>query len=224
MNGIDEIAKRGDLVSRSVKLPLSKIKARKTEAKVWNDFNKDTPSIFGALLDGLVTSIQEIPHTEVGELSRMADFCRLSVAASGAYGWGDDKFMKIYNENIRNTHVDSLESSTFGSGLIKMFEIENNFYGRPIELLARLEDKCYVSEKIIRSQRWPSTAKGVINLLDRLQDSLEIVGIYYEKSKDRTNKTFVSISKHNQRVAKYKFEDEEFDDSHIDLKSFEDKF
>ena len=226
MNGIDEIAKRGDLVSRSVKLPLRKIKARKTETKVWSDFNKDTPSIFGALLDGLVTSIQEIPHTEVGELSRMADFCRLSTAASGAYGWFDGEFMKVYKDNIRNTHVDSLESSTFASGIAKMFDKEDEFHGRPIELLERLEDKYYVSEKVVRSQRWPTTAKGVVNHLDRLQESLEIVGIYYEKSKDRTNKTFVTISKHNQRATEYEFEveDDDFDDSHIDLNSFKDKF
>ncbi|WPE17138.1 hypothetical protein R5P06_03500 [Candidatus Thioglobus autotrophicus] len=226
MNGIDEIAKRGDLVSRSIKLPLSKIKARKTEAKVWNDFNKDTPSIFGALLDGLVTSIQEIPHTEVGELSRMADFCRLSTAASNAYGWGENEFMNAYKKNIRNTHVDSLESSTFASGIVKMFERESNFYGRPIKLLERLEDKCYVSEKVIRSQKWPTTSKGVVNQLDRLQESLEMVDIYYEKSKDRTNKTFITLDKYVKKTAEYEFEveDDDFDDSHIDLNSFKDKF
>ena len=226
MNGIDEVAKRGDLVSRSVKLPLSKIKARKTETKVWSDFNKDTPSIFGALLDGLVTSIQEIPHTEVGELSRMADFCRLSTAASGAYGWFDGEFMKVYKDNIRNTHVDSLESSTFASGIVKMFDKEDEFHGRPIELLERLEERYYVSDKVIRSARWVTTAKGVVEQLDRLQESLEVVGIYYEKSKDRTNKTFVTISKHNQRATEYEFEveDDNFDDSHIDLNSFKYKF
>jgi len=172
----------------------------------------------------LVTSIQEIPHTEVGELSRMADFCRLSTAASGAYGWFDGEFMKAYKGNIRNTHVDSLESSTFASGIVKMFDKEDEFHGRPIELLERLEERYYVSEKVIRSVRWVTTAKGVVEQLDRLQESLEVVGIYYEKSKDRTNKTFVMISKSNQRAAEYGFEDEDFDDSHIDLKSFKDKF
>ena len=160
------------------------------------------------------------------DLTRMADFCRLSTAASGAYGWFDGEFMKVYKDNIRNTHVDSLESSTFASGIVKMFDKEDVFHGRAIELLERLEDKYYVSEKVVRSQRWPTTAKGVVNHLDRLQESLEIVGIYYEKSKDRTNKTFVTISKHNQRAAEYEFEveDDDFDDSHIDLNSFKDKF
>ena len=226
MNGIDEIAKRGDLVSRSVKLSLSKIKTRKTEKKVWADFMADTPSIFGALLDGLAWSIQAMPNIQVDDLTRMADFCRLSTAASAAYGWFDGEFMKVYKSNIKSTHVDSLESSTFASGIVKMFDKEDEFHGRPIELLERLEDKYYVSEKVIRSQRWPTTAKGVVNYLDRLQESLEIVGIYYEKSKDRTNKTFVTISKHNQRATEYEFEteDDDFDDSHIDFNSFKDKF
>jgi len=224
MNGIDEIAKRGDLVSRSVKLPLRKIKTRKTEKKVWADFVTDTPSIFGALLDGLAWSIQAMPHTQVDDLTRMADFCRLSTAASAAYGWFDGEFMKVYKSNIKNTHVDSLESSTFASGIVKMFDKEDEFHGRPIELLERLEERYYVSDKVIRSARWVTTAKGVVEQLDRLQESLEVVGIYYEKSKDRTNKTFVTMSKHNQRVTEYELEDEEFDDSHIDLNSFADKF
>ena len=194
MNGIDEIAKRSDLGSRSIKLPLSKIKHRKTEKKIWADFMADAPFIFSALLDGLVVSIQAMPHTQVDDLTRMADFCRLSTAASGAYGWFEGEFMKVYKDNIRNTHVDSLESSTFASGIVKMFDKEERFHGRPIELLERLEDECYVSEKVIRSARWVTTAKGVVEQLDRLQESLEIVGIYYEKSKDRTNKTFVTLT------------------------------
>ena len=226
MNGIDEIAKRGDLVSRSVKLPLRKIKARKTEKKVWADFMEDVPSIFGALLDGLAWSIQAMPNIQVDDLTRMADFCRLSTAASAAYGWFDGEFMKVYKSNIKNTHVDSLESSTFASGIVRMFERESNFYGRPIKLLERLEDKCYVSEKVIRSQKWPTTSKGVVNQLDRLQESLEMVDIYYEKSKDRTNKTFITLDKYVKKTAEYEFEaeDDDFDDSHIDLNLFKDKF
>ncbi|MBL7004451.1 MAG: hypothetical protein ISR69_10535 [Gammaproteobacteria bacterium] len=178
------------------------------------------------MLDGLVTSIQEIPHTEVGELSRMADFCRLSTAASNAYGWHENEFMNAYKKNIRNTHIDSLESSTFASGIVKMFERESNFYGRPIELLKRLEDKCYVSEKVIRSRRWPTTSKGVVNYLDRLQESLEMVDIYYNKTKDRTNKTFIAIDRYIKKTSKHKFKSasDNFDDSHIDLNSFKDKF
>lgn len=195
MNGIDEIVKRGDLVSRSVKLPLSKINTRKTEKKVWDDFMSDAPSIFGALLDGLAWSVKAMPHTQVDDLTRMADFCRLAKASSGAYGWLEGEFMKVYKENIRSTHIDSIESSTFASGIVKMFDKENGFHGRPIELLENLENKFYVSEKVVRSQKWPTTAKGVINLLDRLQESLEIIDIYYEKSKDRTNKTFISLTK-----------------------------
>ena len=187
---------------------------------------EDAPSIFGALLDGLAWSIQAMPNIQVDDLTRMADFCRLSTAASATYGWFDGEFMTAYKSNIKNTHVDSLESSTFASGIVKMFDEEDEFHGRPIELLERLEDKDYVSEKVTRSARWVTTAKGVVEQLDRLQESLEVVGIYYEKSKDRTNKTFVTISKHNQRATEYEFEveDDNFDDSHIDLNSFKYKF
>jgi hypothetical protein len=53
-----------------------------------------------------------------------------------------------------------------------------------------------------------------------------MVDIYYEKSKDRTNKTFITLDKYVKKTAEYEFEveDDDFDDSHIDLNSFKDKF
>jgi 1-aminocyclopropane-1-carboxylate deaminase/D-cysteine desulfhydrase-like pyridoxal-dependent ACC family enzyme len=128
--------------------------------------------------------------------------------------------------NSFSSTIEEIKQTIKKQYVIALINKEDVFHGRAIELLERLEDKYYVSEKVVRSQRWPTTAKGVVNHLDRLQESLEIVGIYYEKSKDRTNKTFVTISKHNQRAAEYEFEveDDDFDDSHIDLNSFKDKF
>ena len=92
--------------------------------------------------------------------------------------------------------------------------------------MEKLEEKYYGSEKVIRSTRWVTTAKGVVEQLDRLQESLEFVGIYYEKSKDRTNKTFVPISKCSPKVIEDEpdMEDEYYySDNDIDLNSFKDK-
>jgi len=198
MNGIDEIAKRGDLVSRSVKLNLNKIHHRKTERQVWDDFIKDTPSILGALMDGLVSVIRHLHTISIDDVSRMADFCQIATAASNAYEWDEKLFMDRYKANIKNTYIDSMESSQFGNAIMNMFEKKIYFKGTPMKLLKELEDMGYVSDKVIRSQSWVTTSKGVVSQLDRLSGSMEIIGIEYEKSRDRTNKTIIRLERYDR--------------------------
>ncbi len=193
LNGIPEIAKRADLVSRSVKISLRKIHERKTLESSWSEFNSDSKEIFESLLVGLSVSLMSYDNIKINDMTRMADFCKFSTASHLAYGWKEDDFMNAYHANIKSSHVDSLESSLFASGIVKMFERECNFEGRPIELLEHLENKLYVSEKTIRSSKWVGTPKGVIENLDRSEDSLEAIGITYQKYKDRNNKTYVKL-------------------------------
>jgi len=198
MNCIDEIAKRGDLVSRSVKLNLNKIHHRKTESQVWNDFNDDIPSILGALMDGLVSSILYLPAITIDDVSRMADFCQIATAATRAYGWNENLFMEQYKANIESTYIDSMESSQFGNAIMKMFETKIYFKGTPMQLLEKLEDMNCVSDKVMRSKSWVTTAKGVVGQLDRFSASMEVLGIEYEKYRDRTNKTIIRLEKHDR--------------------------
>ena len=192
LNGIPELAKRSDLASRSLKLTLQKVKHRKTEKQAWIDFKEDAPSILQGLLSGLSRALANLEHTEIKDMTRMADFCMWATAAYSAYEWDENTFIDAYTKNVIESHVDSLESSPFASSIVKMYEEGNYFHGRPLELLKDIEMN-HCSEKVTRSSTWVKTAKGVIEQLDRNEESLEYVGIYYEKYKDRTNKTFVKV-------------------------------
>ena len=48
---------------------------------------------------------------------------------------------------------------------------------------------------IKHSRNWITTAKGVMNKLNRHQDALEVYGIAFIKGKDRTNRTILSITR-----------------------------
>jgi len=192
LNGIPELAKRSDLASRSLKLTLQKVKRRKTEKEAWIDFNEDAPSILKGLLNGLTAALANLHYTKIDDMARMADFCMWATAANSAYEWDETTFIEAYNKNVKASHVDSLESSLFASAIVKMCEKGKNFHGRPLDLLEDIEMN-YSSEKITRLANWVKTAKGVIEQLDRNEESFESVGIYYEKYKDRTNKTFVKV-------------------------------
>jgi len=123
----------------------------------------------------------------------MSDFCKFATASHLAFGWTEDAFMDAYRANVKSSYVDALESSMFTTALMKMFERESTFKGRPIQLLEHLEDKMYASERTTRSSKWPKTPKGVMEILDRSEDSLAAIGIDYEKYKDRTNRTFIKL-------------------------------
>ena len=193
LNGIPELAKRSDLASRSLKLTLQKVKHRKTEKEAWMDFNNDAPSILRGLLDGLTAALANLEHTVLEDMTRMADFCMWATAANSAYGWDETTFIDAYTKNVKASHVDSLESSPFASAIVKMCETrDTGYHGRPLELLELIETH-YAFHGATSSVAWVKTAKGVIEQLDRNEESLEAVGIYYEKYKDRTNKTFVKI-------------------------------
>ena len=193
LNGIPEFAKRPDLVSRSVKLTLHKIEQIKTSEQAWDDFNQDRLKMFNALLYGCCIALSIVENIKIDNMTRMSDFCKFATASHLAFGWTEDAFMDAYRANVKSSYVDSLESSMFTMGIVTMFEREVFFEGRPLELLERLEDKMYASERTTRSSKWPKTPKGVMEILDRSEDALAAIGIDYEKYKDRTNKTFIKL-------------------------------
>jgi hypothetical protein len=181
---------RGDLISRSVKIELQKLKQSRTESSVWSDFIEDAPSILG----GLSVALSRADHIKIDKLLRMGDFCKWASAASSVYGWNEDQFMTACRANISSSYVDSIEASTFASGVVKMFKSRLEFTGTPLELLSQVEDN-FVSEKVKHSHKWVTTAKGVMSKLNRYQDALEVFGIKFIKKRDRINRTMLTIAR-----------------------------
>ncbi len=201
LNGIDEIAKRSDLVSRSIKIELIKLEESKSESFVWDTFIKDAPLILGALLDGLTVGLKNIDNIKVNSLLRMGDFCKFSSAASFAYKWREGVFMSAYQKNIEQSYIDAIESSIFATALIEMFEYTDEFKGTPKELLDLLSYS-YVDDKLKNTSKWIKTPKGVTEQLSRYEDALKILGITIDKYRDRTNKTILKIIKDSKTYKK----------------------
>ena len=190
LNGIDEIAKRSDMASRSIKIDLSKVQLYRSETSIWNAFMIDVPSILGGLLDGLSAALNQYENTRINNLPRMGDFSKWVTAAGQAYGWMKDEFMIAYTENLEQSYLDSIESSEFASALVLMFDNLPEFKGSPIELLTQLE--LLDINGNIKNVR---TAKGVTEQLSRYDNALNKLGIFIKKYRDRTNKTVLIITK-----------------------------
>ncbi|BBB23862.1 conserved hypothetical protein [Isorropodon fossajaponicum endosymbiont JTNG4] len=185
LNGIDEITSRNDLLSRSIRIELKKIKLFKPESQVWADFIKDVPSILSALLDGTSCALANHNKIRIKEITRMGDFCRWSTAAGKAFSWEKDIFINQYKRNIAQSYIDSINSSNFATAVVDMINKKPDFKGTPAELLMSLNFNSQVKIEL--------SAKGVVNKVLRCQDALEVFGIEIDKYKDRTNRTLITI-------------------------------
>lgn len=105
INGIENIAKRSDLLDRCWGLELSRISTtkRKTENQLWSDFDVKGPGIFGAICDALVTAVREEGKVNLKSMDRLADAERWVTAASAALGWQEGAFQAVLRE--RRTEV-----------------------------------------------------------------------------------------------------------------------
>jgi hypothetical protein len=97
LNGIEELASRGDLLDRGIILYLSEIlpENRRSERDLWADFESARPGILGALLDAVAASLRNLPTTHLPGLPRMADFAQWVVAGERALGLSDGSFMRV---------------------------------------------------------------------------------------------------------------------------------
>jgi hypothetical protein len=116
LNGIEEVATRGDLLDRAITLYLPTIpeEQRQDEKVFWKAFEQARPEICGALLDIVSAAVQRLPTTTLTCKPRMADFALWSCAAAEACGWSHDDFLHAYQGVRDAVHELALEASLVG--------------------------------------------------------------------------------------------------------------
>ena len=87
ITGVHNAVTEPDLAERNLTMNLSHVAARqrRSEARLWKDFEQSRPAIFGALLDIVAHGLKQRPHTHVPDLPRLADFALWGAAIEGAF-------------------------------------------------------------------------------------------------------------------------------------------
>lgn len=186
LNGIGEIANKGDLLDRAVLISLKPIpkNQRKTEAEFWREFEKDYVSMFSGLLDSVVTALQNIEKTELEKYPRMADFAQWAAASETAFGFDKGSFIKAFEENQNSGNYIALEGSPFAETIQKFaadkdyWKHNQRFEGNLQNFLDALEK--YTTEEIKKSKLYPKTPRGVRSKLERINPNLRAIGINIE--------------------------------------------
>ena len=141
LNGIEEVATRGDLLDRAITLYLPTIPEdqRQDEKVFWEEFEQARPQIFGALLDIVSAALQHLPTTTLSRKPRMADFALWSCAAAEACGWTAQDFLNAYQGVREAVHDLTLDASPVGPLVRDFAQQHNSWEGTASALLMELE-------------------------------------------------------------------------------------
>ncbi len=182
LNGIDEVASRGDLMERAIiiHLPLIKETVRETESSFWKRFDDALPGLLGGLCEALSTALRNQDTVKLERKPRMADFAVWVSAAEPALGWDAGSFMADYSANQDAGVEVALESSPFGEALLKYITGgRTSWGGTATDLLNTLEETAH--ERSVRSQSWPKSGKGAASVLRRLSPLFRRMGIVIDQ-------------------------------------------
>ena len=183
LNGIEDLATRGDLLDRAILIYLPAIQDsdRLPESEFWERFGQQRPAIFGALLDALSSGIGNLALVDDKDLPRMADFSRWILAMEDHLGWEKGAFLRAYNANRRDANSLVLDASPVAAALDSLMDGKPEWAGTPTELLDVLTE--VAGEKVVSWKLWPKSPQGLTGALTRLAPNLRRAGFDVERSK-----------------------------------------
>jgi hypothetical protein len=180
VNGIEEVATRGDFVDRAllVKLPAIPDERRRDEEQFWTRFDAAAPALLGALLDVVVEGLRRLPQVHLTSQPRLADFARFIAACEPALRWPTGSFLATYEAQRRESASSVLEASPVATALCKFMDTMTIWEGTLSDLLDHLTP--LVSEAVQQERRrWPRTARGLRGQLDRIVPDLRRLGLEF---------------------------------------------
>jgi len=191
VNGIEELATRSDLLDRALVLTLPAIPDdhRRTEAELWEEFERERAGIFGAMLDAVSCALRNESIVHLEHPPRMADFAHWVVAAEPALGLQPGEFMMAYVGNREAANDMALEASSVSAGLLGFVEDCEWWEGTASELLSELNSRTS-NDEVKKQLGWPKSPQGLGAILKRLAPNLRAVGINVRRGSGRQRRTW----------------------------------
>jgi putative DNA primase/helicase len=182
LNGIPNLAARGDLSDRSIVLSLEPLNGHITERDWWKSAEFALPSLFGALLSALTIGLNRLEAVPTPDV-RMADFARLIIAAEPALPWKAGDFLAAY-ERSRGRATASLLEGDLVASAIRTFASEHpeGWNGLLSELYRKLTEQVPLEAK--RAGGWPGNPRWFSDRLRRAAPSLRALSIAVHERRD----------------------------------------
>src|SRR5262249_10007344 len=147
---------------------------RGSERDLMAAFWARAPEILGALLDGMVHGIRELPKVYLQSHPRLADFAEWATACEAAF-WPPGTFMKAYESNRHHLNEVALDADLVGTAIEAMMATRIYSVGNPADLLRSLNQ--IAGESQARAKEWPVDGKQLGRSLGRCAPLLRRGGI-----------------------------------------------
>ncbi len=194
LNGIEELATRGDLLDRALILYLPSIpqKKRESETKLWSDFNLARPGFLGALLNVVSAALRRSPSVKLARKPRLADFAVWVTAAERYLEWPVGAFLNAYAQNQSSANALALEASSI-SDAVQTLARSGEFEGTASELLRALKAHADVEDTSQKS--WPANGQVLANKLRRISPNLRANGVdvSFSREPNRNRRRLITI-------------------------------
>jgi hypothetical protein len=203
LTGIDRIASRHDMISRSIIITLPVIPGhkRQEEKDLWRGFEAARPRILGALCDAVSAALANLENTKLSQKPRMADFAKWVTAAESALPWEPGAFMEAYTGNCVDAINLALDSDVVACALRELMDNLSTWEGTATKLLEDL--KQHVPEETRKHKSWPKAANSLSHRLRRASTFLRNTGIELdldERGTDGKRTRNVTIKKGTQKT------------------------
>jgi hypothetical protein len=188
LTGIDLVPTRSDLLDRCLIVRLERIPEdeRLTEEELETLTLSLLPGIYGALLDLLAAALRNLPTTKPARLPRMADFCKLCIAA------GIPSFVEAYTSNIETGCQAAVEASPLAEGILSLLDAHNGYWqGTATELVQRLQALDPTNRDF---QKLSASSVGK-KLSASLRSDLAAVGVTVKQGKGNKGQRYLVLSR-----------------------------
>lgn len=178
MTTIDAGALAGDLAERMLTIELQLIPdtQRREEAELDAVYRDAHPAILASLFDLLADVLAALPHVELTERPRMADFARVLAAVDHVTGWHTQA---TYKATAQDAVADVLDGEPFAQAVV---ELVDNAGPAGIEMTAgQILDAVQAPEKL--PKKWPKDPTRAGGQLKRLAPALRTIGIHLDDSR-----------------------------------------
>jgi hypothetical protein len=203
-NGINDLAKNPDLLSRIIPFELGELKQKIPFSEYWKKREEERPLILGYIFNIIKLVIPRYQNDayKICPVHRLTDFVVLGELIAQELGEKPGRFLKIFENITEEQSIRAIENNSFAQILIEhIFSREyKDTDGRPItkwetttsnwnsELVNFAKSKsCNISD----DWDFPNNAVGLGIRLNKLRSTLLRVGIKIEKKKDRANSKWI---------------------------------
>jgi hypothetical protein len=237
-NGINLAATKADLLDRGIIIQLERIpkQNRRKIEDIWNDFEILRPQLLAYIFDILVKILQVKQKGGIklsNGLNRMADFEEYAEIISRCMGYGENEFLRVYQDNINLQIDEAIQANPLAQAIIELMadeiikdektgvEIgtkpkEESLTMTPTNLHRELENIAItkLNLNVSKIKSWPKTPNQLSRRLTEAQTTLREKGVIIERYKDEKGHRKIKICKASS-ISPYRQKLENQEQNHI---------